>query len=225
MLGTSYNETQALSALSASVIETRLCVSVKPDDEIYNFVYDSSPLTVDGEDYNPLPYVIFSSITSGDGRAADTMQITLDGQHLVTNDDAWTVDSVFQEMLNRNLRDRPMSVDLAVLNPETFEVIGMVPQFVGFIDNVPLERPKGEPSRLIFNCSSYRAYSQRRVARVHSNSDHQTRFPGDGAAKWLSSVVFRGGKFPWNKTTATSVGTTINLGNNFYHRTIERALR
>lgn len=213
MIDNAYNEAAAYTALAEGVIETRLTVSVKPESTIYNFVKDAASLEVDGDTFDPVPYVEFSSISSGQGQSADTMDITLDGQNIISTDDAWTVDQVLQSILDNDLRDRPISVGLVVLNPDTHAVIGLIPQFIGFIDNVPLDRPRGEPSKLTIKCSSYRAYAQRRVARVHSNSDHQARFgSSDEAAKWLSTVVFRGGKFPWNKTTATSRGNAGSGG-------------
>ena len=207
MIVTGWQEDDAFAALAADRIETRLTFSVKPVSTVYNFVRDAAEITVNDVVYNAVPYAEFSDIASSDGQSADTMEITLDGQNIISNDESWPVDSVLQSILGNDLRDRPMAVSLAVLNPDTHVVIGLIPQFIGIIDNVPLNRPKGSPSALTVKCSSYRTYSQRRVRRVHSNSDHQSRFPGDEAAKWISSIVFRSGQFPWNKTNASSSNT------------------
>lgn len=208
----SFNEVNALSVLQGDSIETRLCVAIQPEDTVYYFVHDSSSFTANGNVYEPVPYAEFSEITSGDGQTADTMEIVLDGENMISNDDEWTVDQIFQDILSYPLRDRPICVALAVLNVDTHVVEGIIPQFIGFVDHTPLERPRGEPSRLTIRCSSYRAFAARRIARVHSNSDHQSRFPGDESAQWISSIVFRSGKFPWNKATGVSAGSVGSGG-------------
>lgn len=207
-----YNETAAYAALDEPFIETRICVSIQPETEIFRFVKDVTEITVEraGEDdwlFHPVPYADFSPITSGDGRAADTGTITLDGANIISHDPSQTVDSVLQSILAFPLRDRPIQVGLMVLNIETLEVIGLIPQFVGFVDNVPLSRDKSSGSMLEINMASFRAYAQRRIARSYSDTDHQSRFPGDRAARWISDAVFRGGKYAWNSESARGSGS------------------
>ena len=207
MIVDTHNEVAARAALLDPLMETRICVSVQPEDEILRFVNDTGGIVVNGNLYGPVPYAEFSDVTSGVGRVADTMTITLDGDSMIVPSDE-TPDSVLQDVLTHPLRDRPISVGLIVLNPVTMEAIGIVPQMVGFIDQVPFTRDKRDGSKLEITVASYRAYSQRRIARTYSDTDHRTRFPGDGAAKWITNVIFRGRTFPWNSTTATSRGST-----------------
>lgn len=214
MLVERYNEAAAIIALSDPMISTRICVSVQPETEVFRFVKDASDILVErpGEDdwlFHKVPYAEFSAINSGDGRSADTTTITLDGADIIAGD-GHSVDGVLQSILEFPLRDRPIQIGLLVLNIETQEPIGVVPQFIGFIDNVPFSREKTETEatvKLEINCASFRAYAQRQFARTYSDTDHQARFPGDRACRWISDAVFRGGKYAWNSESARGSGS------------------
>ncbi len=204
MIVESYNEAGALDALMEPYISTRICFSVKPEAEIFRFVKDASQMELDGKTYHPVPYAEFSNIASGDGQAADTGSITLDGANIISHSEQ-SVDEVLQSLLEFPLRDRPVQIGLIVLNTETMAPIGLIPQFVGFIDQAPLE-VNDSGSRLDIHVASFRAYAQRQVARTYSDTDHQARFPGDKALRWISDAVFRGGKYAWNSTSARGSG-------------------
>jgi len=214
MLVERYNEAAAIAALSEPVINTRLCVSVQPETEIFRFSNDRDPITVErtGETdwlFNPVPYADFSAINSGDGRIADTTSIILDGAD-ITAKDGYSIDTVLLSILAFPLRDRPIQIGLLVLDPDDGEPIGLIPKFIGFIDNAPFEREKDERGanvKLTINCASFRAYAQRQFARTYSDTDHQSRFPGDRACQWISDAVFRKGKYPWNSESATGSGS------------------
>lgn len=204
MIMESYNETAALAALSDSFISTRICFSVKPETEIFRFVKDTHALELDGKTYHPVPYAEFSDISSGDGQAADTGTITMDGANMVSNSDQ-SVDQVLQSLLAFPLRDRPVQIGLIVLNTQTHAPIGLIPQFVGFVDRVPFEvRQQG--SRLEIQIASFRAFARRRIARTYSDTDHETRFDQDRSLRWISDAVFRGGKYAWNSISARGSG-------------------
>lgn len=225
MIVESYNESAALTALNSSFIDTRITVSVQPETEIFRFVKDTHekviPQTGDDWIYHPVPYSEFSPISSGDGQTADTGTITLDGNYFLESD-RQLVDDVLQSILQFPLRDRPIQIGLMVLNPETKEVIGLIPQFVGFVDNTPMTREKGEPTIVEFIMASFRAYARRLVARTNSDTDHATRFPGDRSARWISDSVFRRGKYPWNTTSASGSGGGSGGGYNPRERDIIR---
>jgi hypothetical protein len=199
MLIERYNETAALAALAEESIETRVCVSVQPTDTVYRFVRDNVGYTLNGWDFEPVPFAQFDPIASDDGSVADTTTITLDGKYFLTVTDNDPSD-VFRTVLQHPLRDRPIQIGLLVLNTDTKEAIGVIPQFVGFIDNAPLTRSK-DSAILEINCASFRAFAQRRVTRTYSDTDHRSRFPGDGACKWIADAVFRSGKYIWNRTS------------------------
>jgi hypothetical protein len=204
MLIEQYNVAGALAALAEPSIETRICVSVQPDATVRRFVRDDSEVIINGWTFGPVPFAEFDTISSEDGNAADTTTITLDGKYMVTATDT-TPDDVFRDIIQYPLRDRPIQIGLLVFNVDTKAAIGLIPQFVGFIDNAPLERSKNG-SKLMINCASFRAYAQRRVARTYSQTDHVTRFPGDNALKWIADAVFRNGKYIWNRNAATASG-------------------
>lgn len=206
MLVERHNEAAALAALAQEAIETRVVVSVKPSDTIYRFVRDNVAYSLNGWNFEPVPFAEFDPISSDDGSVADTTKITLDGKYFLTASDDNPTD-VFRNVLQHPLRDRPIQIGLLVLNTDTKEAIGLIPQFVGFIDQAPLSRNK-DSAILEINCASFRAYAQRRVARTYSNTDHQSRFPGDGAAKWIADAVFRSGKYAWNRVTGSGSGST-----------------
>lgn len=210
MLIEEHNTAAALTALGEPAIETRLCVSVKPESTVMRFVRDNVELDINGNTFNPVPFAEFDPISSGDGSVADTTKIVLDGKYLLTTDDNNPTD-IFRSIIAYPLRDRPIQIGLAVLNVDTKAVIGLIPQFVGFIDNAPLVRAK-DNARLEINCASFRAYAQRRVARTYSDTDHRSRFPGDGACKHISDAVFRAGKYIWNRTAAGNVNQTSGGG-------------
>ena len=189
-------------------------MTVQPDVEKFRFVKDVAEINFNGWSFKPVPYAEFSPVSSGDGAAADVATITLDGTNIVSYDPSQSVDSVLQSILAFPLRDRPIQIGLLVLNVETLEPIGLIPQFVGFIDNVPLNRGKRDGSTLEINIASFRAYAQRRIARTYSDTDHQVRFPGDRAARWISDAVFRGGKYSWNMSSATAAGNGTLTGGN-----------
>lgn len=200
MLLERYNETAALAALAEEAIETRIVVSVQPTDTVYRFVADSVAYSINGWDFEPVPYAEFDPISSDDGSVADTTTITLDGKYFLTATDNNPTD-IFRNVVNHPLRDRPIQIGLLVLNVDTKEAIGVIPQFVGFIDNAPLTRSK-DSAMLEIHCASFRAYAERRVTRTYSDTDHRTRFPGDGACKWIADAVFRSGKYIWNRSSA-----------------------
>jgi len=110
------------------------------------------------------------------------------------------------------LRDRPIQIGLLVLNLESRQAIGLVPQFVGIIDRSVFERSKDSGSLLTVNIASYRAYAQRRVQRLYSHTDHSARHSGDGFLKFLSDTVFRAGKYAWNSQQASSSGAGRGVG-------------
>ena len=214
MLVERHNEAAAIAALSDPMISTRICVSVQPETEVFRFVKDTGDILVErpGDDdwlFHKVPYAEFAPINSGDGRSADTTTITMDGADIIATD-GHTVDSVLQSILEFPLRDRPIQIGLLVLNIETQEPIGIIPQFIGFIDNVPFSREKTDKDanvKLEINCASFRAYAQRQFARTYSDTDHQARFPGDRACRWISDAVFRGGKYSWNSESARGSGS------------------
>jgi hypothetical protein len=209
MLVEEYNVAAAYAALQERVISTRHCVSVKPESTIYRFVNGSSIITANSWTFNPIPYAQFGEINNGDGRIADTMDITFDGSDITSRGDE-AVDSILQSILDFPLRDRPIQVGLMVMEPGTSNVIGVISQFVGFIDNTPFTREKGNMGGvnavLTFKLASFRAYAQRQFVRTYSITDHVSRFPGDQALKWISDMVFRSGKFRWNRMDATANG-------------------
>jgi hypothetical protein len=214
MLVEKHNVDAALAALSGDFIDTRLCVSVQPEDEIFRFIVDNSELTINNWLFEPVPYAEFDAITSADGAVADTTTITLDGSHMEGGFDD-DPDDILQRVLTYPLRDRPIQIGLLVINFETNEPIGLIPQFVGFIDNAPLMRerkPTSSNSKLLFNLVSFRAYAQRRVARLYSDTDHVSRFPLDRCARWISDVVFKLGKYSWNRDDAQGGGATTGGG-------------
>jgi len=210
MIVEAINQEAAIAALMEPSISTRICFSIKPEDQIYRFVKDTIKMTLAGEIYHPVPYAEFSNIASGDGQAADTGTITLDGANIVSHT-AQSVDQVLQSLLNFSLRDRPVQIGLIVLNVETMEPIGLIPQFVGFVDQAPFEVTE-QASKLDIHVASFRAYAQRRIARTYSDTDHQTRFPGDKSLRWISDAVFRGGKYAWNSMSATGSGAGRGRG-------------
>jgi len=219
MLVERHNEAAALEALSAPFINTRLCVSIQPETEVFRFVNDAGQILMErpGDDdwlFHPVPYAQFSSVNSGDGRVADTTSIVLDGADIVAGD-GHTVDGVLQTILEFPLRDRPIQIGLLVLDVETSVPIGLIPQFIGFVDNVPFSREKSSDDisvRLEINCASFRAYAQRQFIRTYSDTDHQSRFPGDGACKHISDAVFRRGKYAWNSESAVGSGSGSGFG-------------
>lgn len=213
MIIDNYNQAEAIAALSKSHINTRVCVTVKPEGEVFRFVREAATMTLerDGDTpliFHPVPYAEFAPISSGDGRVADTTTITFNGAD-ITSQGMDSVDSVLQSILEFPLRDRPIQIGLLVLDADTHKPIGIIPRFIGFIDNVPFSREKTNQVAevmLEFNLVSFRAYAQRQFVRTYSDTDHRTRFPGDGAAKHISNAVFRNGKYAWNQESATGAG-------------------
>lgn len=191
-----YNEQAALAALEEPFIETRVAVSVKPEDEIMRFVQDVQWYSVNGWDYGPVPYAEFDDFMSGSGGVPDTTIITLDSRNIEML--TGTADEMLQSVLDKPLRDRPIAISILVLNTETKEVIGVIPRFVGIIDSATLTREKEAGARLEISTLSYRAFVNRRTPRVYGDTDHGTRFPGDRSMKWISDVVHRRGKYRWN---------------------------
>lgn len=217
----------ALAALDEPQISTRIAVSVQPEDIPYHMVVDTSEIVIDDLTFAPVPFLKVSNVTSGEGQGADTGTITLDGREMLSPP-ATSTEAVLQNIMSYPLRDRPVQIALLVLNVETKQAIGLIPQFVGVIDRALLERKKGEASVLTIQIASYRAFAQRRVQRLYSHTDHQARYDGDGFLKHLSDTVFRGGKYAWNSQQATASGVGRGIigggrGNysgltNIYHR-------
>ena len=205
MLFEEYETEAALAALDAPQISTRIAVSVKPEDVVHRMVVDTAEIDVGGMVFSPVPFLRISNITSGEGQGADTGTITLDGREMLTPPSTSTED-VLQSLMSYPLRDRPLQIGLLVLNVETKQAVGLIPQFVGIIDRAVLERRKDAASTLTVTIASYRAYAQRRVQRLYSHTDHQARHPGDGFLKHLSDNVFRAGKYAWNSQTAAGSG-------------------
>lgn len=205
MLFEDYETEAALAALDAPQISTRIAIAVKPEDVVYRMVVDTAEIDVGGLVYSPVPFLKISNITSGEGQGADTGTITLDGREMLSPPSTST-EAVLQNLMSYPLRDRPLQIGLLVLNVETKQAVGLIPQFVGIIDRAVLERRKDQASTLTVNIASYRAYAQRRVQRLYSHTDHLARHPGDGFLKHLSDNVFRAGKYAWNSQTATGSG-------------------
>lgn len=200
------NREAALAALDGPFINTRLCVTIRPDTQTYRFVNDTQQIDMNGLIFEPVPYAQFTPVSSGDGRVADTMTITFDGSNIVSVSPGQTVDAVLQSILAFPLRDRPVQVGLLVLDEQNTP-IGLLAQFVGFVDNVPLDRNNRVEPVLEFNLASFRAFAARRTARTYSDTDHTSRFPGDRACRWIADTVFRNGKYSWNSETGTGAGT------------------
>lgn len=211
MLFEEYEQAAAMAALDEPQISTRIAISVKPEDTVYRMVVDTAEIDVGGMVFSPVPFLKVSNISSGEGQGADTGTITMDGREMISPP-ATSTEQVLQNIMAYPLRDRPVQIGLLVLNVETKQAIGLIPQFVGIIDRAVLERTKGEASILTVSIASYRAYAQRRVQRLYSHTDHSARYPGDGFLKHLSDNVFRAGKYAWNSQTAAGSGAGRGAG-------------
>ena len=203
-----YNEAAALAYLMEPTVSTRSCILVKPEDTILRIVVDTMEHTVDGNLFSPAPFVKLGAVTSGDGEAADTMQIIMDGKDMIVEQPE-TPETILQKIVANRLRDRPIMVGRMVLNVDNPRIaIGLIPDFVGFIDNVKLGDDEGPV--LNIGCASYRGFAARRPIRYHSDTDHQSRFPGDEAAngsiKWNSKDAGAGSAGPSN------IGRQIGFG-------------
>jgi len=195
--------------------ETNSALSDRHQREIFRMVVDTAEIMVGDMLFAPVPFLKVSNISSGEGQSADTGTITMDGREMLSPPSVST-ETVLQNLMSYPLRDRPLQIGLLVLDLETKTAIGLIPQFVGIIDRAVLERNKGEASVLTVSIASYRAYAQRRVQRLYSHTDHQTRYPGDGFLKHLSDTVFRAGKYAWNSQQATGSGAGRGGGGNPY---------
>lgn len=214
MIFESFNVTAAEAALSSPFVSRRNAVSVRPDSEIFRFVADTVPMSFNGWNFEEIAFAEFANINSGDGSVADTTSITLDGSHIVTELPD-TPDSILQSVLQYNLRDRPIQISTIVLDGTIAQPIGLIPEFVGFIDSVEFSRSINRNSgsgRLKINIVSFRAFAKRRVPRTYANTDHMQRFPDDMSLRWLSENVFRSGKFAWNKDAGTGSGSGAASG-------------
>lgn len=204
MIVESFNVVGALAALDAPYIETRMCLSIKPETTIFRFVNDTAPASVNGWDFEPAPYAEFSGINTQPGRAADSMTVVIDGRNLVSPLPV-APDQILHDIQSRSLRDRPVHVGLMVLDTSTHMPVGIISEFIGQVDNSKVKYGRDKGVFFEMKLVSARAVAHRRVAATYSNTGHQTRFPGDEALKWMADAVYRGGKYPWNSSAATAV--------------------
>lgn len=204
MIVESFNVAGALAALEKPVIETRMCVSIKPETTIHRFVSDSAAVSINGWDFEPAPYAQFSGINSSPGTASDSMTITIDGRNLLSPLPDYA-DQVIQQVQKQTLRDRPVHVGLVVLNPANLVPIGILSEFIGIVDNSRLKYDDDKGSIYPIRLLSSRSLTTRRVAITYSDTGHTLRF-GDRALRWISDNVFRAGKYPWNSVTASAQG-------------------
>lgn len=199
-----YNEAGGYAALKQGPhISTRVCVSVKPQDEILRFVQDTSEISVNGWNFEPVPYARFSSVSSGGGSVADTMEIILDGVYVADAAHGALTD-ILKKVVQYPLRGKPIQVGRLVIDTNTYEAIALQPRFIGTIHNSPLSLDDGP--NMTIKCASYRNAAHRQTAWVHSEVSHLQRWPNDNAAKYMSDAVSRGGQYPWNKINSNGGG-------------------
>jgi len=84
MLYESYNVGDALAALDAPQISTRIAVSVQPEDIIYRMVVDTGEISIGSWVFSPVPFLKISNISSGEGQGADTGTLTIDGREIIS---------------------------------------------------------------------------------------------------------------------------------------------
>ena len=199
-----HNEAGGYAALKQGAhISTRVCVSVKPQDEILRFVQDTTEISVNGWNFESVPYARFGRVISGGGTVADTLEVILDGIY-VADSSYGALTDILKKVVQHPLRGKPIQIGRLVIDTNTYEAIALQPRFVGTIHNSPLSLENG-PSMTI-KCASYRNAAHRQAAWVHSEVSHKQRWPGDNAAKHMSDAVSRGGQYPWNKTTSSGGG-------------------
>lgn len=209
------------AALLKPIIETRIAVNVRPGNQTLRFIKDTMSQTLGGNKWEPVAWAEFNGISLGQGLVPDTAQITLDGRSFI-DPASETPDTVLQNVLNETLRDRPIQIGIMVLDPDTKDALGLKPEFVGTIDNAKFDRPDGEAGKVLIDCTSIRGFAARRTARIYSETDHLTRFPGDDALKHISKISFFKG-YSWNKLGASAPGGGTGGGGlfeapNFNHR-------
>lgn len=199
-----HNEAGGYEALKeGSHISTRVCVSVKPQDEILRFVQDTTKISVNGWTFEPVPYAHFSNVTSGGGTVADTMEVILDGAY-VAEESYNALTDILKKVVQHPLRGKPIQVARLVIDTNTYEAIALQPRFIGTIHNSPLSLESGP--NMTIKCASYRNAAHRQTAWVHSEVSHQQRWPDENVAKYMSDAVARGGQYPWNKMKSNGGG-------------------
>ena len=207
---TGYDE--AIEALSDDMISTRDCVSVTlADGTVKRFVIDTVPQSLSGNSYVEVPAGEIEAIALGAGDLADSAKIHLDGAAFTTANG--TPDELLIALMATPLRDRPIQVSTMVLNVLTNTAIGLIPIFVGFVDQTNLDRSNREEGSLwTLMAASYRAFARRLPERVYTHNDHQQRWPGDGLLRNLADTVFTNGVARWNTTKGASSGVVTSGG-------------
>lgn len=203
-----YNEAAGYAAMRESAhISTRVCVSVKPENEVLRFVQDTTAITIDGKTFEPVPYARFSDVVSGSGDIADTMDVILDGIYVADGGYGELTD-ILKRVVQYPLRGKPIQVGRIVLDVNTYEAISLQPLFVGTIHKSPLEISEENGPSFKIKCASYRNAAHRQTAWVHSEVSHEQRWPGDRAGKFMSDAINRGGRYWWNKIVSGGGGST-----------------
>jgi len=209
----------AIAALSEDMISTRDCVAVTlADGTVKRFIIDTVPQTLDGNLYVEVPAGEIESLALGAGTLADSAKIHLDGAAFTTADG--TPDELLIALMATPLRDRPIQISTMVLDVISNSPIGLIPIFVGFVDQTNLDRSNREEGSLwTLSAASYRAYSRRLPERVYTHNDHQQRWPADGLLRNLADTVFTNGVARWNTTKGSSSGvvTSGSTGGGVYN--------
>lgn len=218
------NEAQAWSALDKDTVSWRIAYRVTlPDGTHKRLIRDAVEQTIDGQYYNPVPFVQFTDFASGQGEAADVLNVRMTAAPMIEaglRDDV--ANTIISDLVSLELRDRPVQVSYVVLDVNTAEVEGMFPVFVGFVDSgrMFLEGGGREYEQRV---GSYRAFVEKRAAWVYSDEDHQLLYPADRFFKYHADTVNRARQIPWN-TTSGETSSTSTGGGGFFGNSIRSAI-
>jgi hypothetical protein len=197
-------------ALGEESVSTRITVGIDIDGTIYRFVHENNSLTVDGETYSAVPYAQFSPIVSSTGDVSDTCSIILESIYFTDGAGSNVGQQVIRDIMSYDLLKCPVQIGEVVLNTDTLEVIGLIPKFVGVVDNTPysstIEDDGVVKSEIKLSLISYRTLPKRRVPSFYSDVDHSRRFTNDRSLRHISDAVFRNGRYRWNTTTGGQGG-------------------
>lgn len=176
--------TDALNALDSGWFEVRCLLKITLDSPEAPFCIwdDVGNIAVGGDTYfGAAGRFTAQAATSTKDQSVRNLDVTLSG----LDADALALISA------SNWHQRPILVQRAIIAIGAPQVLNLMPEFSGFLDQAIIRETPGGTSTMIFRCESASRAFDRGNARKRSDADQRLRDASDGFFKFAATAVSR----------------------------------
>jgi len=172
----------ALAALDSGRFAVRCLLTVEMDDpeDLFAIWDDIGSITIDGVTYTGSAgrFTVQTSQSVKD-LSIQNLDVTLSG-----------LDSEVANMIDSAAwHQRPITITRAIIGTEVPAVLHLMPEFVGFLDQMIWRETQGGTTELRFRAESTSREFNRAGARTRSSADQKQRDPTDGLFDFATAAI------------------------------------